>query len=422
MASLSSNQGLYSAPLPIEEEQAKPISKLDEDILSWKKKGNLNLGNPKHIPMIEQYAQAAQMGLLSEKAVHKLAEFNPGAAVAFISSYNKYKQESGLRKELGQYSDPGKPETPDRPFTDADQGAGVGPYRIGQPIIGTGTPEIAPKVDYDRAIAHATRAGNMDLAQKYQALKSGDRSPSMGELTMTKAIAAKHGFKSTADLAEAQNTPEGKKRLALLADELRPQVKVTDEEGVSSYLERSAAKNRRDYGQLHKDVLRTSTDLSEKNVIGLGSAIDLLSQKIEKDPEFVKDNIGYAKNMTLHRLFAGPEGQKVKSLIASVKSEIIRKNAGLTQTAQELERTLEMMAADPYSSAEAFLAQFDNLKNTYASELKYRVNSLGEEGKKMYLQRQKQPDDLTPWERRASQNKQNPDDEYARLKAKHLKK
>lgn len=130
--------------------------------------GGLKPNRQKDLGQIETYIKLRQSGQISDTAWQRLMQRNPASAVLFSQIQSPQQPYKG-------FFAPGKPGTPDKPYTEQDIGSGIGPFQIGSQIPGTGTPETPAKFDYEGAMATALGSGDSNMVNTLLTAKDGRR-------------------------------------------------------------------------------------------------------------------------------------------------------------------------------------------------------------------------------------------------------
>lgn len=161
----------FSYQPTMRDSQESPTNMVDEWARSPERKGWVSGTNPKHLQQIEFITKAIEAGQISEEGVRNLAARVKGLAPYITSALESRKSIQGQQNLISQYVNPGSPAVPERPFTEEDAGTGIGPYKMGAPVYGTGKEAVPPKRDYQGLADAAFSKGQFGLAK--QAMEAG---------------------------------------------------------------------------------------------------------------------------------------------------------------------------------------------------------------------------------------------------------
>jgi len=326
--------------------------------------------------------------------VQKLMKRNPYSASMFAQAaaqYDAVKRQSASRAEtVGNYIRPAKE------FTGEGEGLGF------MPVGGILPEKRNPQGLVDELVRQGDMAGAKEISALY-----GVKQPVKNPMSL-----------SSVHLGAAMENPEAYDPLGLVdklgVDGARDFYKkgynnakslerVTGPSGTTELSERTGAKGRTDFKIVHDDARKIIEDHAKLQT--LQSGMDELDKLIEKDESSVKDAVGYWRNTTLSNWVKSDKAKEAVAQISKIKAEVIRKNAGLTQTAAELERVTEMLASSAQFSAEDFIKAFRLLQNTYATEYRMLFNRAGADAKDIAAKRIGVDPDNTPWETRRKNKK-----------------
>jgi len=161
MAKMGNSQSMWDLP-----RNEANINPLDDWAKSPERGGHINLKNENDIAYMQKAIGGIMSGEISEEGAMNIANRVKGSAPHIFAALGERKRVTAERAAIGNFFNPGSPAVPDRQFTDADQGTGVGPLMLGTPIPGTGKPAVGPKSDYAGAINYAMSRSNIDLADR----------------------------------------------------------------------------------------------------------------------------------------------------------------------------------------------------------------------------------------------------------------
>lgn len=180
-------------------ESGQPLP--DDDPRS--RNGGLKPNREKDLGQIEAYIKLRQSGQISDTAWQRLMQRNPSSAVLFSQIQSPQQPYKG-------FFAPGKPGTPDKPYTEQDIGSGVGPFQIGSQIPGTGTSATPAKFDYEGAMATALGRGDSNMVNTLLTSKGGGKESPFGKINPKEYTADSiRAFARTGDYASLVPT-EGK--------------------------------------------------------------------------------------------------------------------------------------------------------------------------------------------------------------------
>lgn len=155
--------------------------------------GGLKPNREKDLGQIETYIKLRQSGQISDTAWQRLMQRNPASAVLFSQIQSPQQPYKG-------FFAPGKPGTPDKPYTEQDIGSGMGPFQIGSQIPGTGTPSTPAKFDYEGAMATALGRGDSNMVNTLLTSKGGGKESPFGKINPKEYTAASiQAFSKTGD-------------------------------------------------------------------------------------------------------------------------------------------------------------------------------------------------------------------------------
>ena len=399
MANLSGNRSLYDPP-PTEE--TTPSDQTDEWARSPERKGWVTWD--KHQGQISSLVNSVQTGQISEEGALNLSRRVKGLAPFILPAIGQRKSAMEGNKLIGKYVNEGSPASVEQMGPPTEEGQ-YGAREI---------PAVPAQRNFQGLSDAYVQRGQWDLAK--QAREAGGldkRVAGAGEVTSVKLGAAYSDPNSydPLDLVGKHGTAKAKSIYGGMYNNAKALEKIsyTDRGGVErqEIVPRTAIPEtgRKDasYKQVHKDVIATGEGFQK--TMALENGIDSLDQLFEKNPTSVRDATGNVKNIDLATYLKGEDARNATAIIAGIEAEVIRKNAGLTQTASELATTKAMLARTAGFSAADFEKAFRRLQTTYADEKRLAFNKLGAEGKAIAAERFNMNPDKTAWEIRKEARK-----------------
>lgn len=175
MARLTGNRSLYDPP-PEETENESP---LDAWARSPERKGSVTW--KQHQQQIESVINAVQSGQISQEGAINLAQRVKGLAPFILPAIESRKSASESRKLIGQYVNPGRPETPfipsdagafpesDQQLIDAQMNRNTGRFGLVE------SPAIPAKRDYQGLVDEFVSRGQLDAAEQFKKIGGLDK-------------------------------------------------------------------------------------------------------------------------------------------------------------------------------------------------------------------------------------------------------
>ena len=161
-------------------------------------------------------------------------------------------------------------------------------------------------------------------------------------------------------------------------------------------------------GQIHlsKDTAKQKDDLSDDIIKKAIPRLDVNISAIDKKLSSGNRDLGYLRNTRLGTLFSTGEGARLKNDLDALKQTIVKGEAGLAQTAIELESVLAMLGATNLHSIYDFEYAFRKFQKAYDLERALTFQKKGEAARESLRRSIPGLDtEMSPWQREYQNNK-----------------